>query len=560
MAEKNEETAVEEERIVTCSPCWLDGTREQAVQYCPVCQEYLCTTCIKYHRKMTATREHRLFDLQTKKPELCPDTKEKVKCPFHPERDVEMYCRAHDMVFCMKCIANDHRLCNGVSSTEDIPVTHVQFEMQTVEEKLNSFKERLEAGTERRQKNIQAVQMQKDKISQTILKYERNMIQHIGNLRAQAMHSLDKHCLEVEEGLGLDMAIMNSIKDELATFTRRLETAESMDSDQQFAVTKLLQKYVLEAKNLCEISVSNCAKSVYFTENTDLQSYVMKSNALGQMHIIAENIVQYSPRKYKVKRKIWVEVKLTTDKSKCIISDICQLQDGKIILTDQSNKKVKMLDHNYKIQDQCELDAIPTGICCTGKNEVCVKLNNNKLQFISVNALLIKQRELKIKDGSYYGISFFGGELWLSRRNGVSVYNTSGTLIKSVEADKEGTRVFKTDTVQHIAVRGDCVIVTDNADGAICLGRDGTVMRQFRDRRLQEARGVCVSNDGMVLISGSRSDNIMMFDGDGECLGQLVSKDAALNSPVSLCFDRQKNAVIVSCNSTSCIYIFELED
>lgn len=98
--------SLEEESFHSCTPCWVDGTRNEAIKYCPECREFLCETCIRYHRRMSATREHKLMD---KNEIRQADTTDMVKCEYHPDRDVEMYCGTHDMVYCLKCIANNHR-------------------------------------------------------------------------------------------------------------------------------------------------------------------------------------------------------------------------------------------------------------------------------------------------------------------------------------------------------------------------------------------------------------------------------------------------------------------
>jgi hypothetical protein len=91
----------------TCSPCGEDDVREEAVKYCPVCEEYLCTSCTRHHGRQKATRSHTLvnYDASTNGTAVTMVT----KCRYHPDRDIEMYCGAHDMVYCMKCIIDNHR-------------------------------------------------------------------------------------------------------------------------------------------------------------------------------------------------------------------------------------------------------------------------------------------------------------------------------------------------------------------------------------------------------------------------------------------------------------------
>lgn len=441
---------------------------------------------------------------------------------------------------------------------EEVPAPKAQDDKQIVQEEMETLYACLEATHERRQENIHALDTQKHELSKTILELEGNLIEHVRNLRILAIENLNIQCSKVNNELESDKILVSGLMKEVDILKKNIETAGNIDTCQQFALTKRVQSAIKKTKMMYRNSVFYGPKAVHFTENVDLLSSLLKMTELGQTHVLKKIENRSGRKKFKVKSKIWVDVRMVTDKSKCIVSDVCQLNDGTILLTDQGNKKVKRLDKEYKINDCCDLIAVPTGICCTADNEVCVKMNNNKLQFIYVGTTLVKHRETPVQDGSYYGISCFGGELWLSRRSGVSVYNTSGTLINSFERDRDGTKIFKTDTIQHMSVGGDILIVTDESDGAVCMKRDGRVCGQLRNSRLTLARGVCVSDDGTVFVSGS--DNIVMFRGDGVCLGELVPKDAELRLPISLCYDRNKDCIIVSCKDSNYLYVFEFED
>ena len=91
----------------TCSPCKEDDVREGAVKYCPVCDEYMCATCARHHGRQKATRSHNLQECDASI--NIPVVTMVTKCRYHPDRDVEMYCEEHDMVYCTMCIATEHR-------------------------------------------------------------------------------------------------------------------------------------------------------------------------------------------------------------------------------------------------------------------------------------------------------------------------------------------------------------------------------------------------------------------------------------------------------------------
>ncbi|KAL4217821.1 hypothetical protein ACF0H5_022560 [Mactra antiquata] len=45
-------------RAIRCGPCLTEGNSIDAYHICENCCEYLCATCVRYHRKFTATAKH----------------------------------------------------------------------------------------------------------------------------------------------------------------------------------------------------------------------------------------------------------------------------------------------------------------------------------------------------------------------------------------------------------------------------------------------------------------------------------------------------------------------
>jgi hypothetical protein len=274
--------------------------------------------------------------------------------------------------------------------------------------------------------------------------------------------------------------------------------------------------------------------------------------------IVDEQIVKQ--RQYKIKSTKEINVKLSNDKPGCYISDICRLSDGTILLTDYYNKKVKRLNANYNVENVYDFVSSPTGICCASNSEVAVNLNNNKIQLFSVGSPLSKGRTIDIKSGGeQFGLTMCCGDLWSSLSYvGVNVYSTSSNLVKSIVNDQNGKSIFKSG-IQHMAAISDTVIVTDGSDRAVCLNKDGTVIRELRDNRLKYTRGVCVADDGTVFLCGYYSNNIVMFNSDGNCLGELIGKDSGLKTPVSMCFDGRRNRLIVGCGDRSILFVIEFD-
>ncbi|XP_053392050.1 uncharacterized protein LOC128554763 [Mercenaria mercenaria] len=537
----------------SCTPCGEDDIKEEAVKYCPECQEYLCTTCTRHHSRLKATRSHKLLNKDEAK---AGSVVAIAKCHYHLDRDIEMYCGTHDMVYCTTCIATEHRSCSGVTRIEDKTKSGVQHsEIKSLLDETNNVQERIRALNIKTQNNLDCLEKQRDAIQEKIVEITTSLIDHIKQLEKKMTNNLANDYTKIKKDLESELTVATHMIRDLDKTSELLQRVSSMDAGQQFVQMTLMKKTIKDACTLHANSEANATNSLHFTENGDLVTSVMTANALGKVRTEAEDLKTSKPVQYKMKTKKEINVKMTNDINVCTINDICQLPDGMIVLTDYGNNKVKRLDVYYNLKDHCDLDANPSGICCINKIEIAVKMIDNNIQFISVASVLSKTRRISIEYGGYWGMAYCDGVLWTSKYGGVNVYNTTEGLIKTIDKKQNGKAIFKSSCVQHMAVSCNTMIVTDYSDGAVCLNMDGTVERELRDSRLDTTRGVCVSVDGTVFLSGYSSNNIVMFSSDGKCLGELV---AGLNNPLSMCYDKNKNCVIAACQSSDNIHVIEL--
>ncbi|XP_060579465.1 uncharacterized protein LOC132736365 isoform X2 [Ruditapes philippinarum] len=530
---------------IVCTPCFEDDIREEAVKYCPECQEFLCTGCTRHHGRQRLSRSHKLVDKNEAK--QGSHVTVTAKCLYHPDRDIEMYCEEHDMVYCLKCIATDHRSCKGVTGLDVLSVsTDQKKETERLKADIINIQDRLENTDKKTTTNLKSIEEQRNDVISQIKGLGRGLVEHIKRLEREALEGLDAEYSLVKGELETNMAKLSKAKEEVEQVRSKLQDLDSLDKIQQFVQTKLTQQTLNDAVKIFEQNEAKGSQSLHLKENTELKSSVSSSTFLGSVQKITESKNLPTSRTYKVRSQKEENIHMKNDKTQPYICDICQLPDGTIILADCNNLRIKRLDVNYNIKDCLDLELNPTGICCTGNTEVAVKLYNNKVCFISVGCALSKVRDIPVTRGHSWGMTYCAGELWVSDRNGVNVYSMAGKCLKSISNDVNGKRII-TSSPQQKTVSGDNVFIADNSDGAVCLTRDATVKRELRDKRLTGTLGVCVSNDGTVFISGYSSNNIMMFDSEGKCLGELVSKDSGLLNPLSLLFDNNRNCLVVAC-------------
>ncbi|XP_053390422.1 uncharacterized protein LOC128553314 [Mercenaria mercenaria] len=563
---------------LVCTPCGEDDIREEAVKFCVECNQYLCTTCARCHRRIAASKSHKLLDREdAKNTSMVAMT---AKCRYHPDRDIEMFCGTHDMVYCTKCVATEHRLefhqpsqklplpislelaCENVKSIDDMPTSLIQQnDIQRLQFETKAVHDQLVAAKKKKQKNVASLEVQRSGILHNIQDIENTIGEYIGKLKREAVENLNKTCLEANGKLESEINLMANTITEVDKSKSILQTVNRVDAGQRFVQIKLIERSVKDAKKLFEESQSEGTRIARFTENANLRSILTTVAELGRVETLSENLTQITPRQYKVKAKKGHNVRMQNDSQKCYITDLCLLQDGTVVLADYINTKIKRLDTNFSIKDACILTSSPTAICCTAKDEIAVKLANDTVQFISVGRALSVLRNISIAGGSYLGMEYFAGELWVSNASSVNVYNTSGTLLKSINKNMNGQSIFKS-SPQRVVVSGETVIVTDGSDGTVCLGRDGEVRRELRDARLKYCIGVSVSDDGTVFLSGTSSHNIVIFSGEGICQGELLTTEMDLTHVSSLCYVNKRNCLMLARNiyEHDSINILEMHD
>ncbi|KAH3719288.1 hypothetical protein DPMN_062119 [Dreissena polymorpha] len=113
MAGVKEETAP----ILKCGPCMFDGSTVEPRYFCVDCLEYLCTECIRDHRRNKLLREHKILeeDEIPQDIQLFEEMKKLSYCNKHSYVEIDQYCPSHDVLICTFCLQNDHRLCEGLS-------------------------------------------------------------------------------------------------------------------------------------------------------------------------------------------------------------------------------------------------------------------------------------------------------------------------------------------------------------------------------------------------------------------------------------------------------------
>lgn len=262
-----------------------------------------------------------------------------------------------------------------------------------------------------------------------------------------------------------------------------------------------------------------------------------------------------------VKYKSWLsgdfDVSEESDTKVCNVTDMCSLNDGKILITDLNNMKLKRLDQFYKLVDSLQLTGEPACVCAVGPDKVAVSLwENKKVQFVSVDRQLSLAGTFRTRNycrGMVYidnKIYVCSGDKHLSSFGSIEVYNNAGQLQYSLPRAARALpavpkRVKVTDDGKHLLVTS---IRTDNIS---MLDLTGNVVNNLSNKDVKTPTGICTDGRGHMFVCGINSNTVaQLSQKDQKIEVILTQKDGVLN-PQGVYFDTKASRLLVSCHRSN---------
>ncbi|XP_053405630.1 uncharacterized protein LOC123566596 isoform X3 [Mercenaria mercenaria] len=466
-----------------------------------------------------------------------------------------MYCQNDDGVGCGTCIAVDHRLCKDIyyipdflkNNTCTITTSDIQQKLKSVTKTLAEQHEKFQSEKQRllksRAKTLDNVKKFRKEINDRLDELEKNTVDDIEDKYKALIHEMEEGMKQLEK----NKANVSSTLDKLVP--------ASKNAIQNFVTVKKAETAASKAaKSVQETKLQTSFKDVYFTADDKISSLLAEINVLGKitdrMSVDAEckGTVAVSKEEALLQIKGCKEysVKVQSDDYKCDIGSACTLEDGTIILSDQSNKKLKRLHSStYSVIDYCDLPNKPWEICSTNKQEVAVCLPDWKeVHFISIGNRMTATNKITT-DFQCYGLACTNGNLYISDNDtSVYIYSVSGRKLKQFSKVESGQKLFSNIYSLSVSKDGSKIFVTDWNNGLIILDNSGEVVERFHGSELDGALSSYLTGRGSLLVCGIISKNVLQFRLDGKLIGEVVKYDDK-SILQAICCNQQMSKIII---------------
>lgn len=247
-----------------------------------------------------------------------------------------------------------------------------------------------------------------------------------------------------------------------------------------------------------------------------------------------------------------------SDGYKCSVLKTAKLPKGKFLLADRDNSRLKKLDSVYKLVGYCDLPDSPYDLCYIGNKTAAVSLGEVGIQRVSVSGKM-KLLDLIKLDYFCLGLHFRQDTLYATSKSNVYTYDKDVShqrvLYKKLKSNPD-------ESLGHVLVSDDgkMIYMSDVNGGLLTISSDGNHLSTLKNDVLQGASGICLVNDGTILVTDENTHSVHQVDYKGErVIGTVITEADSPQKPWSVCYDEQHSRLIVGYFDQNHVTVFELQ-
>ena len=577
-----------------CDPCnETNEIKVQATSYCDDCIQFMCNKCYKIHERFNADRGH-VVKTETDMPESQADKPPKFSyCDEHQKYLKNQFCSVHKQLICSLCSPLYHKNCS-TGSVEDFSKSISSSETKKIYDIVHFLKRDLESSLtavisdildlngqirnmlKRTQElynkiDSRAKKWFDDAKTEIDLCYQSRLLvleqrkaklccahsmidSSLDELKTLRNESIDtKVFLRIQELL----SGMNQCKDDLSKPISRVHLS--------FAPSKQIQDFLSSSYTCTMGSVklkSKIEKSeitihdIVFPVDSTQESHAGPANRLpartGQRESARQSVSLIQLKCCKLKR---YNVKLPDDKYNCYITGIAITNDGRRLLVDNGNNKVKLFSWDMESLSSLSLPCNTYDIAVLSDQEAAVVTTDSKspvLLGISGSHMSINTAKSMDFGFGVMGISQYGEKLAVTSNRSkppcVKMIDNTGTVYWSVSIDDQGQSLFSyPQYVTSNAERG-IVTISDYWNNTLTVLNGGTgVVMERQSVKDKDPCGVTTgpSGDIYIIYPGTHEVAVLTEDLSEERI-LLSVQDGLGESPLAIAYDKGCEQLITS--------------
>ncbi|CAC5399689.1 unnamed protein product [Mytilus coruscus] len=555
-----------------CAICDLRHVTSRSIHWCPECEEALCSDCSEHHSLSKGTRSHKTIPISQYQslPTFVTDIQQ--FCKYHNEK-YQQYCMKHECPICYKCI-KEHGKCTEVIPLEDVMGEIKSSELfRELKQSLGDVLENIKIIRGDREDNVQSIRSQKKKITMEIDSIKTRINQHLDKLKESLMKELELVYDNYKYRIQSIISSLGDQEDEIKRCSTELENITKYASDlQTFLGMRNIQSKVTDNEKRLRSMIEK--QSV---DNVDLRlsindkihdifksikkfgSIIIKKSPSACITIPIQKTRQAqisAPNRMQSINTISVYIKQKLHTACYWPSGCSRTRTGRFFFTDYGTSLLKLVSLNSQGKTDYEINLSTSfssfDVVCDDENTVAVTTGHpedvrqrHDLGICFVDLTKKKVTQFFALPGYPYGITYNGTSLICCVKNKnihiVSCTDNSITTIPNTVLPM----------FSYVATYADKILYTNpDRHKVFCCCYDGTPVWEFNDCILETPRGITVDDRGNVFVAGCYSSNVIVISADGKQFKQILNKENGLNKPNAIFFDKLRNQLLVTNNSS----------
>ncbi|XP_045178016.2 uncharacterized protein LOC123538115 [Mercenaria mercenaria] len=553
--------------------------------FCVDCMEYMCQTCLNYHRIYMS--QHALKDKDSMPQDFCFE-----KCTIHQNLLIKFYCSACKIFACSECKINSHINCEDVNHLPTIVYGIEQSdELQELTKNLDSISRELEDTKVKIESNIKFVSVQEAKAKSTIKKRREEALSIFKEQQGSIIQRFNKEMSETIARLHKKRKdLMKQAAEKQRNFEMKIDKAENevtreagnaknVDLKSLESIRKKNERLVRDLKiqmsDLTQNRNSGQRCKLFYTmknieqnmdnlkigvnelkENNKLQYYSVEP----EENTLTEEAIETAPNLF-LCRKVSKSERKRMATLHCALQveglrgrSLCLLSDRQLLYTDYKEGALLVLNnvtHTKKTFSRAELPSSPWAIAKVENNKIAVTHPQEgiiRMVTFSKSGEVIKIDN--IASGNHcYGIAYCSDKLVVSYTAShprVQILDMSSKVLKTFDQDSSGQPLFKDPHYVAVSPENENIYVSDCVNNTVTsLDLDGKVKAIYKDNDLKEPYQLTVDECGSVYVCGQSSNNIHQLSSNLAKVNILLDKHHGIDLPVSVTYCQKNNRLYV---------------
>ncbi|XP_060602585.1 uncharacterized protein LOC132755705 [Ruditapes philippinarum] len=544
-----------ENSTLVCLPCDNDGLKEPAYGFCQNCQEHLCETCFKHHRRPRPMRNHVLVDkdsmpkIQVNAPSASVDTAD--FCTKHQDKPLEFYCRDHTSVACYVCVTLEHKQCN-VDYIPDVS-GNMSDEMADILEQMETLIKRCKSNVEYVSKAAQNLDQSHAKVVEDIKVFRKEINECLDRMETRILkeanvivknekckqETVEAACLEIIEELECSHSLLRSLQEQNKQNKLFIEIKN---------VRKNLPIQTDKEMNVLHANTTN--DCIRFTRNASIIDFLKTEKSYGTLSTFVQPC---QDRAIELQYIETIDMKLKPEKEKSNITGLVMIAPTKMVVSDNSNKNIKLIDVEKKeVVTEVKMSSHPIDVITLPDKKLAVTLfNETFLQILSYSdAKLSLHQRIDVKE-KYIGVAYGQDKLVVS---GLAVKKIIIMNLKGEILNVLGCPTLLYGPIRVLISKDEtfiCVSDTDKSQNNKVLKMDwkGNVKIVFEEQGYKYPYGQQQLEDETILVCYRDSDTILRLSSSLKKCDIIGLEKANIYFPKAVTYCDREQKVYVSCSS-----------